>query len=205
MNKGYKSLNQLFSKTNFIGSYSDYRKIPIIDVPEFCFIGRSNVGKSSLINQITKVKNLAKTSKTPGRTQAVNLFLIDDKIILADLPGYGFSKFSKNLKDQLTQLINQYFINRKNLKKIFLLIDCKLGIKSIDLDAMTIIGESGVSFSIILTKIDKCIKNYQIKNEKDISNLLKNYPSSYSKIFSTSIIGNQGIVDVQKDIYGLIQ
>ena len=70
---------------------------------------------------------------------------------------------------------------------------------------MTIIGESGVSFSIILTKIDKCIKNYQIKNEKDISNLLKHYPSSYSKIFSTSIIGNQGIVDVQKDIYGLIQ
>ena len=80
-----------------------------------------------------------------------------------------------------------------------------MGLKSIDLDEITIIGESGVLFSIILTKIDKCIRNHRIKNEEDISNLLKNYPSSYSKIFSTSIIDNQGIVDVQKDIYGLIR
>ena len=93
MTKGYKSLNSFFSKSNFIGSYIDFQQIPKFNLPEICFLGRSNVGKSSLINQLTKNKKLAKTSKTPGRTQSINLFLIYDKIMFVDLPGYGFAKF----------------------------------------------------------------------------------------------------------------
>ena len=100
MTKGYKSLNSFFSKSNFIGSYIDFQQIPNFNLPEICFLGRSNVGKSSLINQLTKNKKLAKTSKTPGRTQSINLFSINDKIMFVDLPGYGFAKFSENLKNK---------------------------------------------------------------------------------------------------------
>ena len=94
----HKSLNIFFSNNKFIGSYLEYNKIPIFNKPEVCFIGRSNVGKSSLINRIAKNKKLAKTSKTPGRTQSINIFSINDKVILADLPGYGFANFSETLK-----------------------------------------------------------------------------------------------------------
>ena len=203
MPQGYKFLNIFFSKNKFIGSYLEYKKIPVLNKPEICFWGRSNVGKSSLINKITKSKNLAKISKTPGRTQSINLFSINDKIIFADLPGYGFAKFSKTLKLELYELTKNYIEKRKDLKSVFLLIDGKLGIKESDFETISFLGQTGISFLIILTKMDKCSKNLLNKNEKDISNLLANYRSCSSTILSTSSIKNIGIANVQKNIYSL--
>ena len=105
MPNGNRSLNLFFSKNNFLGSFNDIYKIPNADLPECCFVGRSNVGKSSIINAITKTKKLAKISKTPGRTQSVNLFEINKTVNIVDLPGYGYAKVSKNTREQLSNLI----------------------------------------------------------------------------------------------------
>ena len=114
MTNGSRLLNIFFSKNNFIGSFNEVQTIPNKHLPECCFIGRSNVGKSSIINAITKSKKLARTSKTPGRTQSVNLFEINKKINIVDLPGYGYAKLSINIRDQLQHLIQSYLTQRDN-------------------------------------------------------------------------------------------
>ena len=201
----HKSLNIFFSNNKFIGSYLEYNKIPIFNKPEVCFIGRSNVGKSSLINKIAKNKKLAKTSKTPGRTQSINIFSINDKVILADLPGYGFANFSETLKKKLYNLIRNYIEKRNLLKNVFLLIDGKIGIKESDLETISFFIQKNISFAIILTKIDKCPKNLLNKNKNEILNLLNDNYLSHSIIFPTSSFRNEGIKDIQKNIYGLIK
>ena len=115
MTNGSRFLNLFFSKHNFIGSFNEVSAIPNSHLPECCFIGRSNVGKSSIINAVTKSKKLAKTSKTPGRTQSANLFEINNKINIIDLPGYGYAKISMSIRDQLSYLIKNYLIKRENL------------------------------------------------------------------------------------------
>ena len=117
MPNGNRLLNLFFSKNNFLGSFNDIYKIPNADLHECCFIGRSNVGKSSMINAITKTKKLAKISKTPGRTQSANLFEINKTVNIVDLPGYGYARVSKNTRYQLSNLIESYISNRNNLVK----------------------------------------------------------------------------------------
>ena len=175
MPKENKALKIFFSKNNFIGSYIDVKKILDNQLPEFCFVGRSNVGKSSIINAVTNSKKLAKISKTPGRTQSINLFNINNKINLCDLPGYGYAKVSKIKRDSLSSLIEDYIINRNNLIKIFVLIDCKIGIKNTDIDMFDKIGETYKKFSIILTKIDKCSINFVKNQSNSLVSLAKNY------------------------------
>ena len=203
MSKSAKPLNLFFSKNNFIGSYNSVDMVKYSEFPECCFIGRSNVGKSSIINSITKSKKLAKTSKTPGRTQNINLFSINNKINLVDLPGYGYAKVSKVKREELAYLIESYIINRENLKEIFILIDCKVGIKDIDIDVLDLINESNKNFSIILTKIDKCANNFISDQNKSLISLLKNYKSRFNKIFASSSSKNLGIIDIQKEIFNL--
>ena len=152
-----RTLNLFFSKNIFIGSFNIVSEVPNQNLPECCFIGRSNVGKSSIINAVTKSKKLAKTSKTPGRTQNINLFLINNKINIIDLPGYGYAKVSKIKRQELSNLIEDYLINRENLKLVFVLIDCKVGIKDSDIDILDIINESNKDFSII----DGCFNYYK--------------------------------------------
>ena len=123
---GQRFLNLFYSKNIFLGSFNEVKKIPNHHLPECCFIGRSNVGKSSMINSITKSKKLAKTSKTPGRTQSVNIYEISKKLNIVDLPGYGYAKLSISLKDHLTILLQSYLKQRNNLKKAYILIDCKV-------------------------------------------------------------------------------
>ena len=200
---GHKSLNNFFSNNKFLGSYLDYNKIPTFNKPEVCFIGRSNVGKSSLINRIAKNKKLAKTSKTPGRTQSINLFSISDRLIFADLPGYGFANFPETLKKKLYYLIRNYIEKRIFLKNVFLLIDGKIGIKESDLETINFFIKKNISFAVILTKIDKCKKDLLNNNIKEIKNLLNNNSSNHYNIFSTSSFRNEGIKDIQKNIYGL--
>jgi len=203
MSSSSRTLNLFFSKNRFIGSFTAIEQVPDLEFPEFCFIGRSNVGKSSIINAITKSKKLAKTSKTPGRTQHINLFSINNKINIVDLPGYGYAKVSKMKREELATLIESYLINRKNLEEVFILIDCKVGIKDSDIDIMDIISESNKRFSIILTKVDKCAINFIKQQSESLLSLLINYKSKFNKIFSSSSIKNIGIIDIQKEIFNL--
>ncbi|MCF0207988.1 MAG: YihA family ribosome biogenesis GTP-binding protein [Bacteroidaceae bacterium] len=123
--------------------------------PEFAFIGRSNVGKSSLINMLTKRKGLAKTSATPGKTLLINHFIINNEWYLVDLPGYGFAKRSKTVVQKLEQMIEGYILQRQQLVNLFVLVDIRLEPQKIDLEFINWLGQSGVPFSIVFTKADK--------------------------------------------------
>ena len=195
--------NLFFSKNIFLGSFNEVKKIPNHHLPECCFIGRSNVGKSSIINAITKSKKLAKISKTPGRTQSVNIYEINKNLNIVDLPGYGYAKLSASLRDHLSNLLEYYLKKRKNLKKIYILIDCKVGVKNIDIDTFDMMLDNNIPFTVILTKIDKCSKNFIKKQKESILSLLQNYPKSYTNIYVTSCKSYEGIIDIQKDVFAL--
>ena len=199
-----KNLNNFFLANKFLGSYESTVSIPELVVKkECCFIGRSNVGKSSLINAITKTKKLAKTSKTPGRTQSINIFEINNKINLVDLPGYGFAKVSKIKRENLMLLIEDYIKKRNNLSHIYLLIDSKVGLKNSDIDMIDYINYCKKIFSIILTKIDKVSKKHINLQNKSIISLMKNYKKNFKNIYFSETKKNNGIIDIQKSIYKL--
>ncbi|GGC77313.1 putative GTP-binding protein EngB [Flavobacterium lutivivi] len=139
----------------FIISNSDVSKCPKEPLPEYAFIGRSNVGKSSLINMLTGNKNLAKTSAKPGKTQLINHFKINQNWFLVDLPGYGYAKVSKKTKEIFQKFITDYFEKREQLVCAFVLIDIRHEAQKIDLEFITYLGETGVPFCIIFTKADK--------------------------------------------------
>jgi GTP-binding protein len=142
-------------QAEFIISNSDVSKCPNELLPEYAFIGRSNVGKSSLINMITERKSLAKTSARPGKTQLINHFKINNNWFLVDLPGYGYAKVSKKTKEVFQKFITEYFEKRKQLVCAFVLIDIRLEAQQIDLDFINYLGESEVPFCIVFTKADK--------------------------------------------------
>ena len=139
----------------FVISNTDVRKCPEGNLPEYAFIGRSNVGKSSLINMLTNHKGLAMTSSTPGKTLLINHFLINEEWYLVDLPGYGFAQRGMAQREQLRQIIENYILGREQLVCLFVLIDCRHPAQKIDLEFMEWLGENGVPFTIIFTKTDK--------------------------------------------------
>ena len=139
----------------FLMSNTTYRKCPGDARPEFAFIGRSNVGKSSLINMLTGKKKLAKTSSTPGKTQLINHFTINEEWYLVDLPGYGYAKASKKSRMSWEKFIAEYLLHRESLLTTFVLIDARLEPQKIDLEFMNWCGEKSIPFSIIFTKTDK--------------------------------------------------
>jgi GTP-binding protein len=138
----------------FIGSFNTLGELPKTDIPEFCFIGRSNVGKSSLINYITGKKDLAKVSSTPGKTQSLNYFILNKLWHLVDLPGYGYAKRSKSLRTSWEKTMYQYFESRETLVNIFLLIDSRIKPMKSDLEMIDWLGERGIPFAIVYTKAD---------------------------------------------------
>ena len=142
----------------FVISNTDVRKCPEGNLPEYAFIGRSNVGKSSLINMLTNRKGLAMTSATPGKTLLINHFLINEEWHLVDLPGYGFAQRGMAQREQLRQIIESYILQREQLVCLFVLIDCRHPAQKIDLEFMEWLGENGVPFAIIFTKTDKISK-----------------------------------------------
>ena len=164
----------IISSAEFICSNTDYKKCPKEDMPEYAFIGRSNVGKSSLINMLTNKKGMAKTSGQPGKTQLINHFLINKEKgawYLVDLPGFGYAKVSKTKKEKWQLFIQDYLTKRKNLLYIFLLIDSRLEPQKIDMEFMNWLGENELPFCLVFTKADKLskgkltdnIKNYNTK------------------------------------------
>ncbi len=175
----------------FVISNTDLNKCPAPDKPEYAFIGRSNVGKSSLINMITNNKKLAKTSTRPGKTQLINHFIIDDSWYLVDLPGYGFAKASKGAKNKFQEYIVQYIVNRKNLYCLFVLIDCRLEAQKIDIEFINWLGEKQIPFALVFTKTDKIGKN---KLEHNIAaykkELLKHWDEVPPYMASSSLNGS---------------
>lgn len=150
--------NILVKSAKFVISNSDVRKCPQDGKPEYAFIGRSNVGKSSLINMLTRQRKLAMTSSTPGKTLLINHFLINDEWYLVDLPGYGYAKRSKAQNEQLQRIISGYVLGRDAMTLLFVLVDSRHSPQAIDLEFFRWLGENGVPFSIIFTKADKLTK-----------------------------------------------
>ncbi len=159
-------------KAEFISSYADVSKCPAPDKPEFAFIGRSNVGKSSLINMLTDSRKLAKTSVTPGKTQTINHYLINESWYLVDLPGYGYANVSKSTRAGFGAMIENYITKRENLTSLFILIDSRLPPQAIDLDFIEWAGSKEVPLALLFTKIDKLSRNDLNKNLKVYENTL---------------------------------
>ncbi len=174
-------------KAIFKQSASSIFGCPKTNLQEYAFIGRSNVGKSSLINMLCGNNKLAKTSATPGKTQLINHFLINESWFLVDLPGYGFAKTSKDTKTKIETIIYDYCKKRENLVCLFILLDSRLPLQRIDLEFMIWCGENEIPFSIIYTKADKNGKNELAKNIKNIEKeLLKNWEEMPNSFISSS-------------------
>jgi len=183
----------LIKSVEFVKSSSKWQQCPEANLPEYAFIGRSNVGKSSLINAITSRKDLAKTSGTPGKTQLINHFIVNDAWFLTDLPGYGYAKVSKSLRKDFEKLIRGYILNRKNLVNLFVLIDIRHTPQKIDVEFMQWCGESGIPFSIVFTKSDKLNPSISNKNLEIYQAHLLQFWEELPQTFITSAEKKEGI------------
>ncbi len=178
---------------NFIISNTDIAKCPKESIPEYAFIGRSNVGKSSLINMLVNRKNLAKTSGKPGKTQLINHFKINDNWFLVDLPGYGYAQISKTKRKTFQKFITDYFFNRKQLVCTFLLVDIRHEPQKIDLEFMRFLGENEIPFCIVFTKSDKLNISKINKNLQDYQQkILQSGWESIPQSFVTSATSKDG-------------
>ena len=184
----------------FVMSNSDVSKCPKERLPEYAFIGRSNVGKSSLINMLVDRKNLAKTSGRPGKTQLINHFIINKSWYLVDLPGYGYARVSKKAKKTFQKFITDYFEKRSQLVLAFVLIDCRHEPQPVDIDFMRYLGEANIPFQIIFTKADKLKPNALTRNvETYIKKMLESW-EEMPAYFVTSSSKKQGKEDVINNI-----
>ena len=198
-----KNLNNFFNNNKFLGSFQSFKDIPYSDIKkECCFIGRSNVGKSSLINSLIQRKGLAKTSKTPGKTQLINHFLIDNIFYLVDLPGFGYSKLSKSESEKIKKISIDYITNRKNLTKLFLLIDIRHEPVKSDIDYINFLIEYNIQFDVIFTKVDKLKAEVVKKKFMNYKNFLieKTYNQKY---FLTSSSKKTGLDDLRNYLLSL--
>lgn len=195
----------LISKTNYLChmiihsaeftcSYVDWKKCPETPEPEYAFIGRSNVGKSSLINTLTERKGLAKISNTPGKTQCINFFSINKEWNLVDLPGYGYAKTSKKNREMWMKFTKEYLRRREQLRNVFLLVDGRIDPQKVDLEFINWMGENAIPFSIVFTKNDKPKKTHA-NIEKFKATLLESW-EELPVMFVTSSVTNAGREDI---------
>lgn len=184
----------------FVVSNSVAKQCPATTLPEYAFIGRSNVGKSSLINMLCNNATLAKVSSTPGKTQLINHFLINDSWHLVDLPGYGYAKVSKSVKDKFQSLITDYVLNRQQLALLFVLVDCRHEPQKIDLEFMRFLGENGVPFSIIFTKSDKLKPGALGRNIETYKQVMLEEWEELPPYFVTSSAHKEGKEDILNHI-----
>lgn len=192
----------------YLMSNDDYRKCVKPDKPEFAFIGRSNVGKSSLINMLTSNSKLAKTSASPGKTQKINHFVINNQWYLVDLPGYGYAKVSKSQRAVFRKMIDDYILNRQNLVNLFVLIDCRHEPQDIDVEFINWLGESRVPFTIIFTKADKIGSNaLKDKVEAYKEHLLQTWETLPDMLVSSAVskMGQEEILDYIEKIIKELQ
>lgn len=180
----------------FVTSSKIYTQCPPANMPEYAFIGRSNVGKSSLINMITDRKKLAKTSSTPGKTQLINHFLINKDWYLVDLPGYGYAKSSKTAREEWGQMIHQYLMKRESLMCTFILIDARHEPQKNDLEFIEWFGQTALPFILVFTKSDKIKKDQLIRNIDQYKTTLKEKWSELPQMLVSSSTLSQGKEDI---------
>ena len=190
-------------KSEFVISAPLVSKCPNDDKPEYAFIGRSNVGKSSLINMLCNNKKLAKTSSTPGKTLLINHFIINNEWYIVDLPGYGFAKHSKSITQRLEKMISSYILQREQLVTVFVLIDVRHEQQKIDREFIDWLGESNVPFTIIFTKADKLGPGKAKQNAQDWMNKLKDRWETLPPYFITSSEKKSGKDEVLDYIDGI--
>lgn len=176
----------VIKSAEFVISNSRVEKCPTTGLPEYAFIGRSNVGKSSLINMLTARKGLAMTSQKPGKTQLINHFIINDAWYLVDLPGYGYARLGKDSRDSLRRMIEDYVLERKELVLLFVLLDCRHEPQKIDLEFIQWLGEEGVPFALVFTKADKLSKGRLAANVEAYKAKLHEEWEELPPIFVTS-------------------
>lgn len=180
----------------FVSSETDVKKCPAPDKPEFAFIGRSNVGKSSLLNMLTNKRGLAKTSNKPGKTQTINHFIINDKWYMVDLPGYGYASVSKEKREGFGKIIENYVLKRENLHCLFILLDCRLEPQKIDLQFIQWTGEKEIPLCLLFTKADKLTKNQLKRNISIYQSTLKTSWEELPVMFITSATKKSGKEEV---------
>ena len=201
-----KQLESLFNGDNvqFTLGVVNLDGFPPQDIPEICFAGRSNVGKSSLINAITNRRNLARASNTPGRTQELNYFSVGGLLNIVDLPGYGFAEAPVKKVAIWNELIRNYLKGRTQLKRAFVLVDARHGIKKIDEEIFTIMDQAGVNYQIILTKSDKISDSALGKVQEQVIKKADQFVALHPDILVTSSEKRLGIIDVQHQIANFI-
>ena len=182
----------LIKTAEYLQSEADWRKCPSTNLPEYAFIGRSNVGKSSIINMLVNNKSLAKTSSKPGKTQTINHFLINKNWYLVDLPGYGFAKISKTTREKWQKMISDYLLFRENLQVVFVLVDARLEPQQIDIDFINNLGEKGIPFAIIFTKTDKNSSGKTMSNMQKMKNVLAETWEELPLMLKSSAISGAG-------------
>lgn len=185
---------------DFVKSVAAMEQLPGIGLPEVAFAGRSNVGKSSLLNALTNRKNLARTSNTPGRTQLLNFFDLGGRVFLVDMPGYGYARASRLQIEEWTQLINDYLSGRSVLARVFILVDSRHGLKPTDIEVMDMLDKTAVSYQCVLTKTDKPKAGELEKVIAGVTLAMRKRPAAHPVILSTSSRDMVGIENLRAEI-----
>ena len=202
----YKDAAKLFRlPCDFVIGAATLDVIPPSDLPEVAFVGRSNVGKSSLVNALTGQKALARTSNTPGRTQQLNFFNLGGKLILVDLPGYGYAKVSKTEIARWNELMRAYLRGRQPLQRVCVLVDSRHGLKDSDREMMEMLDIHAVSYQLVLTKCDKVKAPALEKLILDTENELKQRPAAHPTLIATSSVKSTGLNVLQHELYEVMQ
>ena len=195
----------LFSReTSFVKGVVDMQGLPSPDKIEVCFSGRSNVGKSSLINALTNRKGLARASNTPGRTQEINFFSIPENHYLVDLPGYGYANAPIKVVEKWQNLLKQYLAGRQSLRRAFVLVDARHGVKKVDTEIMSMLDSSAVTFQVVLTKLDKVKEKDQENILEQVRTSLQKHPAAFPDIILTSSEKGWGIQTLRSVIAMLV-
>ena len=190
-------------ETEFLKGVVAMNGLPDADRLEVCFAGRSNVGKSSLINALTGTKGIARASNTPGRTQEINFFTQGPELYLVDLPGYGYANAPLKIVEQWQKLLKRYLSGRQNLRRAFVLIDSRHGVKEVDAEIMKLLDSSAVTFQCVMTKADKVKEKDRAKVLEQVKGALAKHPAAYPEIVLTSSEKGDGIATLRSIIAGL--